>query len=303
MDTGVVLQQMIVILLLIFTGYLLCKKRIVTEVSSPAISSLVVNVCNPANILASSLDRDPSITNRMVLFSCIAALVMYGCLIAAAFLFSGFFEKEQPWKNHYKLMFIFGNTGFLGIPLVSAVLGSHSLIYVAVVNVCFNLIFYTYGIFLTSDGKGKFDLKKMLNVGNICMILTIVIFCLKLDMPVIFTKTVTTMANATTFLAMIVIGISMAHQDLKTIFNQPKLYVFAGLRYVLLPILISLVIRTFIHDDLMYGVIVLLTAVPAASLPLMSVEENGGDGHLLSQIIVLSTLLSVVTIPIVVYFM
>ena len=294
---------MVIILLLILTGYVLCKKRIVTEKASPAISALVVNVCNPSNLMASSLNRDPLITNRMVLLSCLASAVMYGCLILSSFVLPGFFEKEQPWKNHYKLLCIFGNTGFLGIPLVSAVLGNQALIYVAVVNACFNLIFYTYGITLTTDGKEKFDIRKMINVGNICLILTIVIFCFRIKLPVILTNTVTTMANATTFLAMIVIGISMATQDLKKIFSQAKLYLFIAIRYVAVPILISLLIRLFVHDDLMYGVIVLLTAVPAGSLPLMSVEESGGDGHLLSQGIVLSTLLSVLTIPIVVYFM
>ena len=303
MDTAIVLQQMVIIFLLILTGYVLCKKGIVTKAASPAISALVVNVCNPASLLAGSLDRDPSITNQMVLLACAASLVMYLCLIASSFLLPRFFAKEQPWKNHYKLMCIFGNTGFLGIPLVSAVLGSRSMIYVVVVNACFNLLFYTYGIYLTSGGKGAFDWKKLINVGNICIVLTIVLFLTRLQLPVILTETVTAMAHATTFLAMIVIGISMAGQDLKKIFTGARMYVFVGARYILVPILISVVVRLFVHDDLLYGVIVLLAAVPAASLPLMSVEENGGDGQLLSQGIVLSTLLSVITIPIVVFFM
>jgi hypothetical protein len=102
---------------------------------------------------------------------------------------------------------------------------------------------------------------------------------------------------------MAVIGISLARTNLKPIFTQVRLYLFVVLRFILIPILISVVLRLFIKDDLLYGACVLLSAVPVGNLPLMRVEEAGGDGTVLSQGIILSTILSVVTIPIVTLFM
>jgi predicted permease len=111
------------------------------------------------------------------------------------------------------------------------------------------------------------------------------------------------MANATTLLAMLVIGISLAKTNLKPIFTQPRLYLFIALRFVLVPVLLAMVLRFFIKDDVMYGVIVLLTAVPVGNLPLMRIEETGGDGTVLSQGIILSTILAIATIPLVTLFM
>lgn len=206
------------------------------------------------------------------------------------------------WKNHYAMMCLFGNTGFIGIPLVSAVLGSQALIYVAVNNAFFNLFFYTYGIRLADKENGRFHWKSFLNVGNISILLTIILFFWQPTIPVVFSSTVNHIADTTTFLAMVVIGISLARTNLAEIFTNGKMYLFIALRFLLLPIGISLLLRLFIHDAMVYGVIVLMACVPVANLPLMRVEEVGGDGRVLSCGIILSTVLSIITIPLVVAF-
>jgi hypothetical protein len=210
---------------------------------------------------------------------------------------------EKKWKNHYALMCIFGNTGFIGIPLIQAVLGNGALIYAAIINIFYTLFFYTYGYYLAGGEDSGFSAKNLLNIGNLSLIVTIVLFLWQPKIPEMLTSTVNYMANATTFLAMTVIGISLARAELKPIFTQPKLYAFVGLRFVLLPVLLSLILRLFIKDDLMYGVMVLLCAVPVGNMPLMRVEETGGDGTVLSQGIILSTVLAIITVPLVTLFM
>ena len=303
MDTGIVMQQMIIIIFLILTGYVLSKKGLVTSAASPALSAMVVNVCNPASLISGSLNRDPSISNMMVLYACLAVFVMYACLLTVSFFLPRFFAKKQPERSYYQLMCLFGNTGFIGIPLVTALLGSQALIYVAVVNAFYNLLYYSFGLYLVSGGEGKFNPRKLINMGNISIILTVLIFCLNLKLPAVFANTVTAMANGTTLLAMIVIGISIANQDLKDIFIHPKMYLFTALRFLLFPIAMSFLLRQFVHDNMLYMVVVIMCAVPAGNLPLMGVEEAGKDGRLLSRGIVLSTLFSVVTIPIVSAFL
>lgn len=199
-------------------------------------------------------------------------------------------------------MCLFGNTGFIGIPLVSAVLGSQALIYVAVTNAYFNLLFYTYGIWLADGGKSRFSWKNFLNVGNFSIIVTIVLFVWQPKLPVVFTSTIDYMADTTTFLAMVVIGISLARTNLKSIFTEVRLYLFILLRFLALPVMISFLLRLFVKDDTVYGVMVLMASVPVANLPLMRVEETGGDGQMLSKGIILSTLLSLITIPLVTAF-
>ncbi len=302
MSAGVVLQQMIIIFLLIMTGYFVYKKGIVQDSIAKGISALVVNVCNPALLIRSAFDHDSSITYDKLLYAVAGGVILYAVLFLASWVIPKILKVEEKWKNHYALMCLFGNTGFIGIPLVSAVFGDHAVIYVAVFNAYFNLFFYTYGIWLADGGKNSFSLKNFLNVGNLSIVLTIVIFIFQIRLPEVLTSTIDYMANTTTFLAMVVIGISLARTDLKSIFTEKKLYPFILLRFLVIPVAISFLVRLFIKDEVVYGVVILMASVPVANLPLMRVEEVGGDGTVLSKGIILSTVMSLVIIPIVTLF-
>ncbi len=302
MSAGIVFQQMVIIFLLILTGYIVYRKGIVKAEISKGISALVVNVCNPAILIRSAFERDASITNENLLLAMLGCALMYVILLAASRILPGVLRVEPKWRNHYALMSIFGNTGFIGIPLVSAVLGSQALIYVAIVNAYFNLLFYTFGIWLADGSQSGFSWKNFLNIGNLSIAVTIVLFLWNVKLPVVITSTIDYIANTTTFLAMVVIGISLARTRLLDIFTEKRLYVFIVLRFLVIPVFTGFLLRMFIKDALVYGTIVLMAAVPIANLPFMRVEETGGDGTLLSKGIILSTILSLVTIPIVTSF-
>jgi hypothetical protein len=301
MSAGIVFQQMIIISILIVTGYILYKRKIFDDGASKNLSGLVVNVCNPALLVAGCFDRDPSITNHNVLVATVAGFAVYVILILASFVIPTVLRVEKKWKNHYALMCIFGNTGFIGIPLIQALLGSSALIYVVILNIYFNLVFYTWGYYLVGGETSGFSPKSLINVGNISMILAIVIFMCQPKLPTILVSSVTYMSNATTLLAMLVIGINLARSDLKKIFTQPRLYGLVLLRFLLVPVIVAFVLRLFVKDEMLYGVMVILTAVPVANMPLMRVEETGGDGSVISQGIILTTIFSVLTVPLVAF--
>lgn len=302
MSAGIVLQQMVIIFLLIMTGYIAYKKGIVQDKAAKGISALVVNICNPALLVRSAFDHDASITYDKLFYAVLGGAILYAVLFLASWLLPKALKIEEKWRKHYSMMCLFGNTGFIGIPLVSAVFGEHAVIYVAVFNAYFNLIFYTYGIWLADGGKNSFSFKNFLNVGNLAIVLTIVIFAFQIQLPEVLTSTVNYMADTTTFLAMVVIGISLARTDLKSIFSGGKMYGFIALKFLLLPIAVSFLLRLVIKDEVVYGVTILMAAVPVGNLPLMRVEETGGDGTMLSKGIILSTVLSLVTIPVVTLF-
>lgn len=302
MSAGIVLQQMIIIFILMMTGYVVYKKGIIGGDISRGISALIVNVCNPAILIRSAFDRDASVTEEKLLMAAAGTVVMYVILILISFVLPKCLKAGDKWKNHYALMCIFGNTGFIGIPLTAAVLGEKAVIYIAIVNAFYNLLFYTYGIRLADGDGGKIRIKNFLNVGNISIVITILIFMLQPKLPVVLTSSVNYMADTTTFLAMVVVGISLAKTNLAEIFTQWKIYLFIALRFLAVPVVIGLILRLFIQDSMVYGVLVLMSAVPVGNLSLMRVEEKGGDGKLLSCGIILSTILSLVTIPLVVAF-
>ncbi len=212
---------------------------------------------------------------------------------------------ESQW-NHYNMMTVFGNLGFIGIPVALAVLGSGCMIYAAMFNLVFNILIYTYGmIVMTSEkegGREKFDWKKLLNTGNLAAIIAIIVYLADIQLPAIASTALTYMANTVTFLSVLVIGASVARLPLKSIFTEGRLYLFILIRMLAFPIAVALVMKRVFNDPIVVGLSVLMVAMPAANMPLMLAETYGQDTKLLSKGIVLSTLCSVVTITITAMF-
>ena len=303
MDATVIFRQMCMIFLLIATGFVARKKGIVDGKAGKILSAVVVNICNPALLLSSVLGSGGGISNRKLLVAGGIGIGMYAFLLLLGQILPRFFGKDSLERDQYTLMILFGNTGFIGIPVISAVLGTEVLIYVIICNIIFNIIIYTYGLYLVGrHGKNEDAPKRsVINVGTTAGALCIIIFVLKLQLPEILVETVDYIGAATTFLSMMVIGISLAGMPLGQIFREKRLYIYVLVRHILVPVAFGWAIKPLAGDWALAGTFVLLCAMPVANMPLMLCEENGMDGTLLSKGIVLSTLFSLVTIPLVVY--
>lgn len=310
MDITIVIGQMSVMLIIILTGYMMFQKNKLSNLSSSHISGLVVNICNPATILCSAFDKESTISVHEMLNALLVTVFIYALLLLAGFLLPLVMRIEKVDRYMYHFLTVYGNVGFLGIPLVSAVLGTNALVYVSINCVVYNLLFYTTGVSIiqkTAKEKKQTDMKgflsKIINIGTVSSLLTILLYLVDFDLPMVISDTVTYAGRATTFLSMIVLGVSVAQIPLKEIFCHRKDYLFVLLRMIILPICLVFLLKLFVTDPLLLGASALLLAVPCGNLPLMCSREHGLTPDALARTIVLTTLLSVITIPIVVMFL
>ena len=310
MDITIVIGQMCVMLLLLLTGYYLFRKKKLNDASSRHISGLVANVCNPAALLCSAFDDGPRLSVGQLGYAFAVTLLLYAILLAASLLFWRLLKIEPKEAHVYHFLTVYGNVGFLGIPLVSAVLGSSALIYVSLNNLIYNVLFYTAGLSLirkkagVKTGSGiKERFGRLVNVGTVSALLTLLFYLSRISISSVFTDALNYTGRATTFLSMLVLGTAVAQMPLKELFCHIKDYLFLALRLLLLPIGCVLLLRCFVTDPLLLGTCALLLAVPCGNLPLMSSREYGLDSDTHARTIVLSTLLSVITIPVVVLFL
>ncbi|MDD3339741.1 MAG: AEC family transporter [Lachnospiraceae bacterium] len=302
MSIQVVASQMSVMFFFILVGYGMAKRGMLLPMTCKQISGLIVNVCSPALLLTSVLDENTAVSGRDVLTVAVIAAILFALQILMGLCMGRILHAPKSQWNAYNMMTVFGNLGFIGIPVALAVLGRECMIYAAVFNLIFNILVYTYGIFITTkdmDGADvKFQPKKMLNTGNIAAVLTIVIFFGKIRVPAVAASALQYMANAVTFLSVLVIGASVARVPLKSIFTDIRIYFFIILRMLAFPILTAVVMNILLDDPIMTGLTVLMVAMPAANMPLMMAEQYDQPTDLLSRGIVLSTLCSVITITI-----
>ncbi len=294
---------MAVLLLMIITGFVLIRVRLLDQSAMGFLTKVVLNVSLPAQILAAFLTQGDAITDmellRVFLLSALI-YVLYG-LVAVAFVY--LFRVPRRQRGIYADMIVFGNVGFMGFPVVTAIFGAEYLIYAVMFNAVFNLLVYSLGIMLISSGgeqRAKFNWKLLINTPMISTVLAVLLFLLRLEVPAILTDFLDRMGALTTPLAMMVIGGTIAAVPLKQIFGEKRIYAAAAVRLFLLPAIVYGVVVVLMGVKAPLGsILVVLSATPVASNVTMLSIAYGGDQMLASRGVLITTLLSVVTIPIV----
>ncbi|MBR6770354.1 MAG: AEC family transporter [Lachnospiraceae bacterium] len=325
MSIEAVSQQMLIIFMLIFTGALLYRKHLVSDDTSRQISGLVTHLCNPAHLIHSALISQADIPPYQLIAALLLILLAYGILLLCSYLFPKLLGIKREDQSAYRLLTVYGNVGFIGIPLASAVLGSSSLVYVSLNNLVYNILIYTHGIYIingsvnstschqhTDQPKAQkksgspFRLsvyaKKILrfiNPGTVSALLTLLLYLIHVEFPVLITETLHYIGRSTTFLSMLVLGVAVGQMSPRHIFSDFRLYPFILVRMVFIPTLCIFFFRFLSQDTLLIHTTALLLAVPAGNLPLILSRQQNAETKTLSQGILLTTLFSLFTIPLV----
>ena len=298
MSSLVVLEQMVMIFILILTGFVLYKKNRISDSASKDLSALVVNVCSPGLIIVSMFNDLSQIPRENVIFVGIIGIIFYLFLIFFGYFLVWVLKMPEHLKNAYVLMTVFGNTGFIGIPVALAIIGPESMVYVIVFNFLFNLTIFTFGIMLLKKGsKGKKrSWKDYLNPGLIACIAAFFIYWFQIELPEEIETLAGYYGNACTLLSMIVIGISLAGMRLGDMMKNRKLLAFVAIRFSAFPIILALVLKPVLADLLIREVVILMAALPVGNFPAMLCEQYGKDPKPIAEGIVVTTVLSVFTI-------
>lgn len=303
MDVLTAFTQMVVILLLIATGFICKKTGVLREGDDKALSRLLIQVLNPCIIISSMAGAD-SVDRGSTFMAFLVALIMFAMLIFLGTFLSGIFSTDKVKRNIYKLMFSFSNLGFIGIPFVKAMFGAEYLVYVAIFIFEYNVFYYTYGALLFSEkGSSKFDLmsfRYVINPGTIACVIALLIFALQIKLPTIINSAVTHLGNAAIPISLIIVGYSVKEESFTRMFTRWKNWLFLALKMIIIPIAYAFIIKLFHFDEVLTEVAVILTAMPVGTMPMATAAEKGIDGEFCAENIVMTTLLSVGTIPLVI---
>lgn len=298
MSSLVVLEQMVMIFILILTGFVLYKKKMISDSASKDLSALVVNVCSPGLVIVSIFNDLSQIPRENVIFVGAISVIFYLFLIFFGYFLVWVLKVPGHLKNAYVLMTVFGNTGFIGIPVALAIIGPESMVYVIVFNFLFNLTIFTFGIMLLKkDNQGKKQSwKDYLSPGLLACIAAFAIYWFHIELPEEIETLAGYYGNACTLLSMIVIGISLAGMKVKDMMKNRRLLVFVFIRFIAFPILLALALRPVLSDLLIREVVLLMAALPVGNFPAMLCEQYGRDPKPIAEGIVVTTILSVFTI-------
>lgn len=310
MDFSTILGQMLMLLLMMVLGYLARRKNLLDEHVNASLSKVVLNVTLPAQIITSFAMEGASLSNGEVGLAFALSCLLYLFYAALAVIYVRLCRlPRQDWGT-YQYMLIFGNIGFMGFPVITAIFGAKALVYAVIMNIVFNLLVFSYGIKLITAGdpnsKGQFSWRKLINMPLISSALTLVLFFLHIRLPEVVNSALFTMGDATTPMAMLILGCTIAEMPLRELFDEWRVYVFTALKLLALPILVFCALRLlpgFDANSLLAKVFVVLSAVPVATNATMLSIEYGGNNKLVAQGIFFSTIFSVLTIPLLVFIL
>ncbi|MCR5337326.1 MAG: AEC family transporter, partial [Lachnospiraceae bacterium] len=279
-NAWIVFQKMLVLLAMMLTGYFSFKKDILNKDTCARLSKFVVSILNPLLIIDGVIGKetvsDPSLLwqNIMMVSIYFAVLFLVGFPVAALL------RPKKTEAPLYRLMLLFSNVGFMGIPVITGLYGDGCVLYIAFYILGYNLLLYTYGMHLVTkstageneedgnDGNAPKEnpIRKFINPGVIACIIAILLFALQLPVPGPVIQLVNGLGQTAVPFSMILIGASMAQQNFKALLTDKRVYAFLGIRLLLLPIIFALILQHFTLDRQVAGVVGLMMAMPVGSI-------------------------------------
>lgn len=301
-----IFTQMVALFAAIGVGYI-CKKTGVMDADfDKRLSGLVLSATLPALILASVLNVD-SLPDPVLMAQIIGLSVLsYALFIPIAYLVTYALRIPDGRRGVYRFMLIFGNTGFIGYPVLSAIFGPQTVVYAVVYNIVFNLLSFTFGAWLiASDNeygvKVRMSWRDFVTPCNIATLITMALaFCGVHAVPVVG-PALSTIGSFTTPATLLIVGSSLANLPAAKLLGTPRLWIACLVRMVATPLLIFAVMRPLAGGALL-GVVVVLAAMPVATNGTMFCYQYGGDAKTMAQGTFITTVLALVTIPLLATF-
>ncbi len=304
----IILEKLVLLFCLIFVGFFCFRKEWLTKQGTAELSTVVVNIFNPLLMVSTALGGVGSISRSMIIQDAILTAVFYGLTLLLGPLVSKLMGVVGNEQKIVTIMLVFANTAFIGIPMVESLYGENQTFHITFYALGFNLLFYTYATHTLKKMAGDttpFTIRSLLNPGLACVFIALLIIVFNIHLPSIAVSCIDYVSDACIPLTMIITGCSLAQCDLKRVFNDVRLYVFALFQLLVVAIAVAFIVRHFDglgFDPTVLGIFVLLYGMPNGSMPVIACESYNLDADLCSRGYALTTLLSIFTLPIVTMF-
>ena len=286
------------LLCLILVGLIAAKARLVDEKSRISLTDLVLNVFLPCTILVSFFG-----TSRSELPSLgIMVIISIGTLFISFFLAKILFIKAKPEQKKVLLYaMLIPNASFIGFPLIESIFGTASLSYAAAYLIPLRAVLWSVGLSIFAGGKEKI-LKIIFHPCMAATYLGLIVMFFDFKPPELAIRLIESLGNCTTPLSMMVVGCVLGQTRVKNLLN-PLVFYFSFVRLILVPLIIMGILLIFRPMYLIAGVSVIMAGTPAGVTTAILADKYGADSELASKMVFISTLLSLLTVPALVWLL
>ncbi len=293
-------EQVGVMLILILLGFLLARLKIFNDDGVKCITTMVLYFVTPCVIIKSFVRPFDTDTLKNIGLSFAGALAAHIIYILTAHLV--IHDKRYSRESVLRYSIVFANCGYMALPLLQAIIdGDDGVLYATSFIAIFNLIAWSYGIILISGDKKYMSPKKMLiNPGIIALAIGFVVFICSIELPDVIYKPIEHLSFLNTPLPMMIIGYHLSKADFKKCFTDLWALITIAIRLILMPaVVLGALYLCGMRGNMLIASVVCAAAPVAANTTMFS-AKFGQDTELSVNMVSLSTVISVATIPIIV---
>ena len=301
----IVLNQIGIFLILIIFGILAVKFGILDEHSLGSVSKLVMRMALPAYIFINTAEGATRQGLAESLLVIPLAIALYLMLVFLSRLLEKVFHLKGNRSRVFRAIVMFGNVGFMGIPLVVALYPDTALLYISLFTILDQGLFWTYGVSLTkpvSDQKEKVSLKNLKNLLSPALIAIVgatILVLLDIHLPKLLITTLSKLGASSMPLSLLYIGGMLSMTDVRKVLRCGELYAEIGLKMLVLPLVFFMVMKLLNVPADMAGTMTFLTGLPAINMVAMLSKNNGSDGDYAVCAVMMTTIACLITLPLV----
>lgn len=299
-NCGIAAKQVVILYLIVAAGYVCDKLGVFTEKTARASNDLLFYLVTPCVIINSFLSTPFSAETAkgLLLAGLGGALTHTAGILISLPLFNSKTDKNDAI---FKFACVYGNMGYMALPLAQAMLGEEGVFYCSAGVIVFQVFCFTHGVWVMTKGgsDGAFSPKSIiLNPGVIAVIIGLPFFLLKIKLPVLVTKPVDYIASLNTPLAMLMLGTYMSNAGLKTIFRNKKQYLAGAVKIIAVPLCVFAVTKlTGLFSGALLTSVVIQAAAPSANNTVMFSAKYGKDAGIASKTVAFVSFASIITMP------
>ena len=293
-------KQVMMLYILVAVGAVADKTRLFSEKTAKACTDLLFYIITFCVIVQSFFTMENTSEHTKSLFVAVGCgMLMHGM---AAVLAHPWFRKGEPSRRSVlQYASVFGNCGYMALPLANAVLGTEGVFFCSAVIVSFQICAFTYGVYLmTANGEGKtnFDWKKIiLNPGVIAVIFGLPLYLFRIPVPDMLSQPIGMLSSMNTPLAMLIFGTFLANTKFRTIFHEKKILLVALCKLIVLPLVMLGIYYLFGIRGTLLTALTLSASAPSANNTVMFSAKYGQDTGLAAQTVSTVSLFSIFTMP------
>jgi predicted permease len=291
---------------LVVVGYVAGKLGYLGGDFDRQLSRLVINITCPALILSSAMTGELP-DRQYILPLLLISTLTYIVLATVAFFLPRYLTKRREDEGAIGFALMFGNVGFMGYPVVASIFGHEAVFYAAVLNVVNTFAVFTVGTMLIT-GKNevegsRFEKKVLYSTPMLAAYLTMLIVALRIDdIPQYISQPLTMLGNITVPAALLIIGSSMSQLSLRSLMGNTTVYMTTALRLAILPLAVHGLMTALGFSPFVVNINTVVIAMPVATYGTILCLKYEKDTTMITEVTFITTLLSMLTIPLLVTF-